>query len=800
MRRSFPFPPWAVISLAFAAFAALGSSLPAGEAPSAGKSARDARSGGKVDFVRDIQPLLAKHCVSCHGPDAQEGGLRLHSRAAAMAGGDQGEVIVPGKSAKSRLIALVTGQNDDGLQMPPDDPLPADEITLFKRWIDEGAIWPDSAAGDEPIRSDHWAFQPIARPAPPRVRQSDWVQNPIDQFVLATLEAQNLQPSPLADRHTLIRRVYLDLLGLPPTPAEVQAFISDTRPGAYERLVDRLLASPHYGERWGRHWLDLARYADSDGYEKDRARPYAWRYRQWVIEALNANMPFDHFTIKQLAGDLLPDATVEDKVATGFHRNTLTNREGGIDPEEDRVKQTIDRTNTTGAVWLGLTVGCAQCHSHKYDPFTQREYYGLYAFFDNADEADIPAPLTAAAEVQYPVAAQAPAKKNAKQQAEDAAKKGKEQAKGKAAKDEVPQAQTLVERSTPRVTRVLIRGDFLQPGPEVQPHTPAILPPLEASPGKRPNRLDLARWIMSADHPLTARVTVNRIWQRYFGQGFVGSSHDLGTQGEQPSHPELLDWLAGHFMDSGWDLKELHRLIVTSATYRQSSAARPELEQLDPYNKLLARQNRLRVEAEIVRDLALAACGLLEPQIGGESVRPPQPADVASLGYANSVKWAESKGANRYRRGLYTFFQRTVPYPMYMDFDAPDSNEVCTRRERSNTPLSALTLQNDPVFVECAQAFARRVLSKAPRGASESRARINHALLLTLGRLPTAHEVEVIDRLQRNAQAYLTQHPEEAKALAGSSPRPAGADDAELAAWTVVGRTLLNLDEFITRE
>lgn len=800
MRRSFPFPPWAVISLAFAAFAALGSSLPAGEAPSAGKSARDARSGGKVDFVRDIQPLLAKHCVSCHGPDAQEGGLRLHSRAAAMAGGDQGEVIVPGKSAKSRLIALVTGQNDDGLQMPPDDPLPADEITLFKRWIDEGAIWPDSAAGDEPIRSDHWAFQPIARPAPPQVKQSDWVQNPIDQFVLATLEAQNLQPSPLADRHTLIRRVYLDLLGLPPTPAEVQAFISDTRPGAYERLVDRLLASPHYGERWGRHWLDLARYADSDGYEKDRARPYAWRYRQWVIEALNANMPFDHFTIKQLAGDLLPDATVEDKVATGFHRNTLTNREGGIDPEEDRVKQTIDRTNTTGAVWLGLTVGCAQCHSHKYDPFTQREYYGLYAFFDNADESDIPAPLTAAAEVQYPVAAQAPAKKNAKQQAEDAAKKGKEQAKGKAAKDEVPQAQTLVERSTPRVTRVLIRGDFLQPGPEVQPHTPAILPPLEASPGKRPNRLDLARWIMSADHPLTARVTVNRIWQRYFGQGFVGSSHDLGTQGEQPSHPELLDWLAGHFMDSGWDLKGLHRLIVTSATYRQSSAARPELEQLDPYNKLLARQNRLRVEAEIVRDLALAACGLLEPQIGGESVRPPQPADVASLGYANSVKWAESKGANRYRRGLYTFFQRTVPYPMYMDFDAPDSNEVCTRRERSNTPLSALTLQNDPVFVECAQAFARRVLSKAPRGASESRARINHTLLLTLGRLPTAHEVEVIDRLQRNAQAYLTQHPEEAKALAGSSPRPAGADDAELAAWTVVGRTLLNLDEFITRE
>ena len=433
MRRFFPFPPWAVISLACAAFTAVAMPVQAGETPAADQADRGTRPGGKVDFVRDIQPLLAKHCVSCHGPDAQEGGLRLHSRAAAMAGGDQGQAIVPGKSANSRLIALVTGQNDDGLQMPPDDPLPAGEIGLLKRWIDEGAIWPDSAAGDEPIRSDHWAFQPIARPAPPQVKQTDWVQNPIDHFVLAPLEAQNLKPSSPADRHTLIRRVYLDLLGLPPTPAEVQAFISDTGPGAYERLVDRLLASPHYGERWGRHWLDLARYADSDGYEKDRARPYAWRYRQWVIEALNANMPFDQFTIKQLAGDLLRDATVQDKVATGFHRNTLTNREGGIDREEDRVKQTIDRTNTTGAVWLGLTVGCAQCHSHKYDPFTQREYYGLYAFFDNADEADIPAPVATAAEVQYPVAAQATSKKKAKQQTEAAANQAKGKDKGEAA-------------------------------------------------------------------------------------------------------------------------------------------------------------------------------------------------------------------------------------------------------------------------------------------------------------------------------------------------------------------------------
>ncbi len=793
MRRYVPCALWALTSIGLAALGmASPAMLLAGEAPkpeqpaAASQSGAAASQGGQVDFVRDIQPLLAKHCVSCHGPDAQEGGLRLHSKRATMAGGDQGEVIIPGQSGKSRLIALITGQNDDGLQMPPDEPLSAHEIALFKRWIDQGAVWPDSAAGDEPIRSDHWSFQAITHPVPPQVKQTNWVCNPIDRFVLAHLEEEGIAPSPLADRHTQIRRVYLDLLGLPPTPEEVQAFVADQRPGAYERLVDRLLASPHYGERWGRHWLDLARYADSDGYEKDRGRPHAWRYRQWVIEALNVNMSFDQFTIKQLAGDLLPESTVEDKVATGFHRNTLTNREGGIDPEEDRVKQTIDRTNTTGAVWLGLTVGCAQCHSHKYDPFTQREYYGLYAFFNNLQEVDIPAPLSTEGEKQHPVARQAEAN-NANQD------------KNKGQADTIPQAQTLAERSAPRVTRVLIRGDFLQPGPVVQPHTPAVLPPLSVPDDRQPNRLDLARWLVDGNNPLTARVTVNRIWQRYFGQGFVDSSHDLGTQGEQPSHPELLDWLASEFMASGWDLKQLHRLIVTSATYRQQSADRPELTRRDPYNKLLARQNRLRVEAEIVRDLALATSGLLEPRIGGESVRPPQPADVASLGYANSVKWPVSQGADRLRRGVYTFFQRTVPYPMYMDFDAPDSNEVCTRRERGNTPLSALTLQNDPVFVECAQAFARRLLIEVPHE-SARRERIERAFLLALGRPPSGNEHEVVARLQTGAEDYLRQHPEEAKALAGSLPKPGGVDDTQVAAWTVVCRTLLNLDEFITRE
>ncbi len=1008
----------------------------------------------KVDFVRDIQPILAQHCISCHGPDMQEGGLRLHIRKAAFDGGDSGPVIVPGKVDNSKLITLVTVGNDEGLTMPPETPLAAEQVALLKRWISEGAVWPKNAAQDDTVKSDHWSFQPISRPVPPEVLGTDWVQNPIDRFVLSRLEAEGFKPSPEADRTTLLRRVYLDVLGVPPTPAEVEAFLSDRQVGAYERAVDRLLAAPAYGERWARHWLDLARYADSDGYEKDLGRPHAWRYRHWVIDALNENLPFDRFTIEQLAGDLLPEANIERKVATGFHRNTLTNREGGVDREEDRVKQTVDRTNTTGAVWMGLTVGCAQCHTHKYDPLTQREYYGLYAFFNSLQEVDLPAPLRQDGEDEYRRAKedwdlrlamlktkidhaakeQLPARQlaweadalaqagsgwqvlqavqavsangatleiqpdgiiwvtgetpasdrytltfatsqpgitglrlealadpklpgggpgrvshgnfvlsevratirtaeggDAKvvrfQQASADFSQGKNGAEWPVAaaidgdlktgwaispemgKDHVAvfeitddveiargsqlvieldqqygsqhtlgkfrvsvttatrpvrqgglpdsvvqalqvagekrtaaqhkaiadyyrgidpplarldaelaalqkaepkrkdgsMAQTLADLTTPRTTRVLLRGDFLQPGPEVVPHTPAVLPPLKkVSEGAgQPNRLDLANWIVDPENPLTARVTVNRIWQRYFGQGIVESSHDFGTQGDRPTHPELLDWLASEFMGSGWDLKALHRTIVTSATYRQSSAARPELRQRDPYNKLLARQNRLRVQAEIVRDLALAASGLLEPRVGGESVRPPQPADIAALGYAGSVKWPVSTGADRYRRGLYTFFQRTVPYPMYMDFDSPDSNEVCTRRERSNTPLAALTLQNDPVFVECTQALARRIVAEPLSQGDLQHAcadRINRAFLMTLARRPAPNERDVVMQLLRDVENYLSSQPNETKALAGTLPRPVNASDLELATWAVVGRTLLNLDEFITRE
>ncbi|MBW3596933.1 MAG: PSD1 and planctomycete cytochrome C domain-containing protein, partial [Planctomycetes bacterium] len=536
-----------------------------------------AAAGRTVDFVEDIQPLLRTTCYSCHGPEAQEGGLRLDVKKRAMDGGDGEAVIEAGKSAASRLVHAIAGIDESLGQMPPDGegtPLTEEQIGLVRAWIDQGASWPESADGAA-SEAAHWSFQPIARPALPDVDDEAWSQNPIDAFILARLEQELIAPSPPAERATLMRRVYLDLLGLPPPPQELEAFLADESPDAYERLVDRLLASPHYGERWARRWLDLARYADSDGYEKDKPRPHAWRYRQWVIEAINADMPFDEFTVAQIAGDLLPDAGLDDRIASGFHRNTLHNTEGGIDPEEDRVKKTIDRTNTVSTIWLGLTMGCAQCHSHKYDPITQREYFSMYAFFNSLNEADIDVP---------------------------------EQKEAK--------AQAVAELDKPRETHIHVRGDFLSPGDVVTPATPAVLPPPAEAESR--DRLDLARWIVSDENPLTARVAVNRFWQRLFGRGLVRTSDDFGSQGEPPSHPELLDWLASEFREGGWSEKRLVRMIVTSKVYRQSSAVRTELVALDPENVLLARQNRLRAEAEVIRDLALAAGGVRIDDAGAD--------------------------------------------------------------------------------------------------------------------------------------------------------------------------------------
>src|SRR5262245_21027441 len=820
---------------------------------------------GTIDFQRDIKPILTRTCLTCHGPEKRRGGLRLDSRKAALEGGNGGPVLKPGDPASSRLLFIVAGLDAD-LHMPPKGktPLTPREIGQLRAWVEQGLKWPEDATTvTHSPKRDHWAFRAPKRPALPAVKNMAWVRNDIDRFVLARLEKEGLSPSPEADRATLIRRLRLDLTGLPPTPAEVDAFLSDRRPDAYERLVDRLLASPHYGERWARHWLDVARYADSDGYEQDTGRPFAWRWRDWLIGALNRDLPYDEFVIEQLAGDLLPKATLEQKVATGFHRNTLTNKEGGVDQEQFRVEAVVDRVNTTAKVFLGVTLGCAQCHDHKYDPFSQREYYQLFAFFNSDVEVNLRAPTLAGdeayrkqkavhAEQRKPLAAaveeyrrkEFPAALQKWEQGLKPAERAKLPEKVKQAltvapaqrSDEqeklatayfikidpklmkltraleahdkaapaLPMAQTLA-LGPARKTHIMMRGDFLRKGVEVTADVPSIFPALHSA-AKAPTRLDLARWIASSDNPLTARVIVNWVWHKYFGRGIVATLEDFGTQGERPSHPELLVWLAtestrgasaGRRSSGAWSLKALHRLIVTSATYRQSSKMRPELLQRDPLNILLARQGRHRLEAELVRDAALTASGLLVPAIGGPSVRPPPPPGISELTYAGSVRWVESTGPDRHRRGLYIWFQRTSPYPMLMTFDAPDSNLCCVRREKSNTPLQALTLLNDTVFVECAQALARRIVEERPKATTEERAR--HAFRLCLGRGPSEAEAKRLVLLYGDLLALAKEHPKQAAKLAGKA-RPTTGSVAESAAWVALARALMNLDEFVTRE
>jgi len=1008
-------------------------------------------ASGAVDFAKDIQPIFANNCFKCHGTEKQKNGLRLDLKQGALEGGDSGAVIVAGKATESKLIHLVA-KLDGETQMPPSGegrkPLTRDQIAKLRAWIDGGANWPESAVAAAK-KSDHWAFNAPKRPVVPQTRTSKLdSRNPIDAFVLARLQKEKIKPSPEADRYTLVRRLSLDLLGLPPKSEEVHEFVNDKSPDAYEKLVDRLLKSPHFGERWGRHWLDLARYADSDGYEKDRARPFAYVYRDWVIKAINDDMPFDRFSIVQLAGDLLPGAGLEEETATGFHRQTLTNTEGGTDQEEFRCKATVDRVSTTAAVWLGVTMQCAECHTHKYDPLTQREFYQMFAFFNNASEKNVPAPQpeeqakfdiakqkwdaeharlqkrlddyangaagakfaewqrsealettpwaalvpeklwaedgttlkaekdgvvvasgespdketytleaktglktitgfrlealidpavktskvgrakdgnfvltkfavslilpdgkempvelqnpqadfsqarfdvsgvlkgldstgwavarqtdrshTAVFETKQPLTVPAGArleftldhqyqqqntlarfrisatagapplhlgtvpddvaltlskpadKRTAKETAllkkhfltrEDAEGKKLQAAIDehgkKAPKEPDTFAATLAEEPGGRVTKVHARGNFLDRGAEVRPLTPAVLHTFKPR-GEKSDRLDLAQWLFDPANPLTARVSVNQLWKNLFGRGLVASVDDFGVKGEKPSHPELLDWLAVTFaspstlnspnsqLGLGWSRKAMVKLIVTSATYRQSSQTRPDLATRDPLNTLLARQNRLRLEAESVRDAYLAASGLLNDKIGGPSIRPPLPADIAALGYANSVKWTESPGTEKNRRGLYIFFQRTVPYPMLMTFDAPDSNATCTRRERSNTPLQALTLLNDPVFFECAQALGRR-MAEAP--AADATERIRHGFERCFARPPTAEELAQLRKLYDAQLKLVSADVENAAKIAGAKK-----DDAKLAekaTLVALGRVMLNLDEFVTRD
>jgi hypothetical protein len=984
------------------------------------------RVSGEVDFQRDIAPFFAEYCLECHGPDASKGGLNLTSLEGAtkeLKSGARG--ILPGDPDRSALVHRLTS-SDVEEAMPPREKAkrpPPEAAALLREWIAAGAPW-----------AEHWAFRRVERPPVP-----PGPAHPVDAFIGTRLAAEGIAPRPEADRWTLIKRLSYDLTGLPPAAEDAVQFVADASPDAYAELVDRLLASPHFGERWGRHWLDRARYADSDGYEKDSPRPDAWRYRDWVIRAVNRDLPFDQFTLQQLAGDLLPEADPEAHLATAFHRQTLTNREGGVDQEQFRVEAVFDRTETTATVWMGLTAGCARCHNHKYDRISQQEYYQLFAFFNDADESTarvskspeemgafekehagvlkslgeleskrrlaeerlraglaswaaemavqqralagsgeavpaaaeitevsardeagnpvggftrmedgswLAAKTDAAAEYALTVAPppgivsglrlhlltddSLPGKGPGTARsgnfvlsdvmaecngtplrlhsaAVDFAQKGypasavldEDPATGwavsprhgkshvltlqianavpdvpdrklhmrlvqryqgaahrlgrfrlevltgateaallpkgalaavrldpgkwtaahekdmldwlaasdpecrridaeiqalqlRAAEPPLMEVRVLSQRGNPRATRVFHRGEFLSPGETVEPGLPSVLPPLPDSQAGRANRLDLARWLVSRDHPLTSRVAVNQIWHHLFGQGLVRTVADFGVRGEKPSHPALLDWLAAEFMETGWSRKRLIRLIVTSAAYRRSSAGRPDLQERDPLNRLLARQNRVRVEGEIVRDLHLAVSGLLSRRIGGPSVFPDMPPEVAEVSYANNFKWVTSTGEDRWRRGLYTFFKRTAPHPDLMTFDCPDANIACVDRDVSNTPLQALTTLNATAFSAAAVALAERTL----RGGGDDAAKLASVIRSVLIRPAREEETALLRRLLEQSRRFYQSHPEEAAALTKGSEN----SGPELAAWTVTVRSLLNTDEFITRE
>jgi mono/diheme cytochrome c family protein len=723
--------------------------------------------GASTGFAQapDALKVMRANCFPCHSTANSLSGLALDSAEAFALGGNRGP-------AKQFLLDAIQQRGD--LKMPPGRKLKDEQIQAIEAWLNAGASYPPEMAKAKKKGADHWAFQPIRNLAADPA-------NSIDKFILDRLALAKLKPSPEAARSTLLRRVTYDLTGLIPTAQELRDFLADTQPGAYERVVDRLLASPHYGEHQARHWLDLARYSDTDGYTIDAPREI-WKYRDWVIDAYNRDMPFDQFTIEQIAGDLLPKPTQAQLIATGFHRNTPSNYEGGIDFEQYRVEAVADRVATTGAVWMGLTLGCARCHDHKFDPVSQREFFQLFAFFNHSDEIEteaerkdfnrpfleMPTELEAtklrAWEGQMR-ALRAELAEFEKGTAPELRKYNDEWAERMAnitalEKRRPKITSTLIwkDRAQPRETRVHIGGEFTRPGIPVQEGTPAVLPPLEAR-GKL-TRLELARWLVDTRNPLTARVTVNRVWQRLFGHGIVDTENDFGLQGEKPSHPELLDYLASSFQAKGWSQKQLLQEIVTSSTYKQASEFRADAAAVDPDNRLLARQARLRMDAEAIRDASLVASGLMTRTVGGRSVFPPIPEGALRVTQVDRG-WKTETGPNRYRRGIYTFRQRSALHPSLAVFDAPDGVVACTRRIRSNSPLQALTLLNDQAHVEMAQAFAK-LLEKEGVGA---------AYLAALSRRPSAQERDRVESFLAAKQDYL------------------GA-----------ARALLNLDEFMTRE
>ncbi|MFN3648307.1 MAG: PSD1 and planctomycete cytochrome C domain-containing protein [Armatimonadota bacterium] len=820
-----------------------------------------ARRAERVEFNRDIRPILSDNCFACHGPDAGKrmAGLRLDTEQGAKAQREgRRPAVAPGNPAGSELIARITSA-PAALRMPPahtGKELSPEEVALLKRWIAQGAPY-----------QAHWSYLPPRRPPLPKVRNEGWVVNEIDRFVLARLEAAGLQPSPDADRTTLLRRVTFDLTGLPPTPAEIDAFLADRSPDAYEKVVDRLLASPRYGERMAVFWLDLVRYADTVGYHGDQEHHIS-PYRDWVIQAFLDNMPFDRFTREQLAGDLLPNATEGQRIATGYNRLLQTTHEGGAQDKEYLAKYAADRVRNLSVVWMGATVGCAECHDHKYDPYTQKDFYSLAAFFADVQEKgaypgpdQTPTVRAPELEVLSPFdraeAERLETKLARLRQRLAAAAQAGESGEAVRAELEALQARhaevlkrkrkTMITVSVPpRTMRVLRRGDWMDEGGEiVQPAVPAFMSgPVGRE--ERLTRLDLARWLTSPEHPQTARVFVNRVWALLFGAGLSRSLEDTGSQGEPPTHPELLDFLAVTFAtgdydgldgeterrsDRGtggvraaasrgadsairaqlspslrpsvplshpWNIKALIKKVVLSRAYRQSSVVSPLLRERDPENRLLARQGRFRLPAEMVRDTALAVSGLLVERLGGPSARPYQPEGYYSLLNFPRRTYTADQDDSQWRRGVYMHWQRQYLHPMLRAFDAPSREECTAQRPVTNTPLAALTLLNDPTFVEAARVFAARILRA---GGAGDEARIRWAWRQAVSRMPNEREVGALRKLLAANRAIYAADPAAAKELlaTGLAPPPAGLEPAEVAAWTAVARALLNLSETISR-
>jgi len=735
-----------------------------------------------ISYNFQIRPIFSDKCFKCHGPDAnkRQAGLRLdiaEEAYKALKEHPRAHAIVPGNPELSELFYRVSS-TDTSIQMPPPEShlpsLTEPEIAIIKKWIQQGTKY-------EP----HWAYVAPVKSPLPKIKNSDWPKNEIDYFILQQLEKRNLEPNEEADKERLLKRVSFDLTGLPPTPEQTERFLADNSPNAYEKVVDELLQLPAYGERMAIPWMDVARYADSHGYQDDNYRTQ-WPWRDWVIHAFNENMSYDKFVTWQLAGDLLPNATKEQILATGFNRNHKITEECGVIDEEYRVEYVVDRTNTFGRTFLGVTIECARCHDHKFDPFLQRDFYSVFAFFNNIKEVGL----------ESPVGGPETWAKNPRMQITKEDLKGVLSFINKTDTNKL-EVSVMKDRDTLRKTFVLSRGNYDQPTTEVQPSTPASILPFTDKYPK--NRLGLSEWLFNPKNPLTARVFVNRMWQEFFGRGIVKSAGDFGMQGDLPTHPALLDWLAVDFREHGWDIKRLAKQIVMSATYRQSAVASPEKIKADPENIYLSHAPRVRFSAEFVRDMILASSGLLNKTIGGPSVKPYQPPglwELATSGRGILQTYKQDTGAQLYRRGLYTFIKRTVPPPAMMIFDASNRDQCEVRRLRTNTPLQALIMMNDPTMLEASLALSDKLLQSS----SSPEAAITNGFKRIICRQPEKKETDILLRYWKEQQAYFAANPEAIKkTLQVGAYKPTTASKANLAAMMRVMQVIYNMEEAITK-